>query len=173
MEGENYIAAENVIQNMTVGNTEDSDFVFIQGIVLDKNDHVIAQLQTPFTISSSDKNRIETIIDSGNIISGYASALYFDLYDRVLLPSTVGGSNPRTGQEKELSEILVYPNPSNNSIFIRGVEEGELIEILDINLGMVLSFKHVNNTPVDISDLNNGIYFVKSGTKAIIRFIKY
>lgn len=74
-----------------------------------------------------------------------------------------------TGVNETLSdsEIIIYPNPSNGIFTIeRPVNTNEIvqIEILDVNSKLILetSIKTDNqNTSIDISKYNSGIYFIK------------
>jgi len=171
IQNEDYSSAENIIQSMPVQHPSDDDFIFLQEIIIDQHFHEINQVHVPFTISNAEEIRIKSIIDRGNIMSGYASSLYFDLYGQVLLPATTNRSIPRKSIGREISTFSIYPNPSNNILYFDGLNTNEKVEIYDINNNKVMSFIH-KNAVIDISSLINGIYFVKSGSNPIIRFIK-
>ena len=66
------------------------------------------------------------------------------------------------------SNIRVYPNPSNNRIYILGATEG--ITIFNMMGQKLYIEKQINS--VDISSWENGIYFVKSGN-SIVKVIKH
>jgi len=60
---------------------------------------------------------------------------------------------------------IVYPNPANNRFAIRGIQQASL-EITDLNGKSVLYLQSVTeNSHVDISALNPGIYLVKIQNK--------
>ena len=61
----------------------------------------------------------------------------------------------------EMTDILVYPNPATDVLYIDGTQNSE-IEILNIE-GQILRLLIINNnhTILDISDLAEGLYFVK------------
>ncbi|MFA5512387.1 MAG: T9SS type A sorting domain-containing protein, partial [Candidatus Kapaibacterium sp.] len=63
-------------------------------------------------------------------------------------------------------QLLVYPNPSSNFLYINlsGVRSVNEIEIFNLT-GSVLSKTSVNDTvmKIDISNLSEGVYFVKVG----------
>ena len=68
----------------------------------------------------------------------------------------------------------VYPNPANNYLQIVNTENnwGEVIWVLDITGKPVKQTKITSNkTIIQISDLENGIYFIKIGTQ-VKKFIK-
>ncbi|MEM9546035.1 MAG: T9SS type A sorting domain-containing protein [Bacteroidota bacterium] len=172
IENKDYSAAEQLIQTMPDLTPEDNDFIFIQTIVLDKIDHINNRVLTPYTISNSEKNRIETIIDVGNKMSGYAMALYFDLYGEVRFPTRAGIANPRRSNNSISSELQLYPNPTRQEIFIEGLEDGVVIEIIDIDHTLLKRVNYKKDVSVDISDLKPGIYFVKTPLQRTLKFIK-
>lgn len=57
------------------------------------------------------------------------------------------------------SEIKIYPNPSSDMIYIKGVSPNEEIEIVDVTGRNVLIKKY--NDGLNISDLQRGIYLIK------------
>lgn len=77
----------------------------------------------------------------------------------------VATSSPNIPEE----EILVLPNPVSN-IFRINLSDKFTVEILDINGKTV---KSTDNNYINISDLNNGIYFVRihTGNKTITKKI--
>ena len=65
------------------------------------------------------------------------------------------------------SKMRVYPNPSNNRIYILGATEG--VSVFNMMGQEVFSKQEV--AYVDISNWENGIYFVKSGN-SVVKIIK-
>ncbi len=59
-------------------------------------------------------------------------------------------------------DVTLYPNPSKHTINIE-INDTIFIEKIEIynGLGKVVSSFKNNNTPIDISHLSNGIYFIK------------
>ncbi|MBC8267094.1 MAG: CotH kinase family protein [Flavobacteriales bacterium] len=71
--------------------------------------------------------------------------------------------------ENNIERLRVYPNPSNNRIYILGAK-GNLI--IHNSMGQEVFNKEANSTiSVDISSWNAGVYFVKSNQK-VIKVIK-
>jgi len=71
----------------------------------------------------------------------------------------------------ELSDnyFEIYPNPANTYLQVKSENlKGKNIEVLDIT-GKVI--KQVKSNKLDISDLQNGVYFIKIGTQ-VQKFIK-
>jgi len=64
-------------------------------------------------------------------------------------------------------KMRVYPNPSNNRIYILGATEG--VAIFNMMGQKVYTENQINS--VDISSWKNGIYFVKSGN-SVVKIIK-
>lgn len=64
---------------------------------------------------------------------------------------------------------MVYPNPASNRVFIKGLPEGEKLQIVDLSGKLVQTTTY--NEYLDISQLKSGVYVVrtKSGSH---RFIK-
>ena len=78
---------------------------------------------------------------------------------------------------KQLPEIIVYPVPSASLLTIRSNIKLSGLQFLITNLtGEVVSTGHLNDivTPVDISQLSPGIYFVRTAgqRKQSVRFVK-
>tara|TARA_R110002072_G_scaffold1380_7_gene11641 strand:- start:2146 stop:4611 length:2466 start_codon:yes stop_codon:yes gene_type:complete len=57
--------------------------------------------------------------------------------------------------------ITLYPNPTNNFIHIKGVENNTDIFIYDINGKIIKKINDVKDKRIDISNLKSGTYFVK------------
>lgn len=67
--------------------------------------------------------------------------------------------------EQIISPISVYPNPAKQSIVIEGITgmmKANKVEIIDLNGNVVLQNENPSeNMIVNVSELTNGIYFVK------------
>lgn len=66
--------------------------------------------------------------------------------------------------------VDVYPNPTMGLLNIRGLDNGEQAVLFDI-LGQAL-MKETVLSEMDISHLNNGIYFLKIGDRQPVKIIK-
>jgi hypothetical protein len=72
---------------------------------------------------------------------------------------------------KQYNPIVVYPNPTNDRIFIKDMPEN-ISEIYFYNVeGKIVMSCQVpdDNSPINISQLSAGIYFIRIG-KHIVRF---
>lgn len=68
--------------------------------------------------------------------------------------------------ENEIPAFTVYPNPATNVVTLVGThrvrpDDNEIIELLDIH-GQLMKI-NVQNNQIDVSNLPNGIYFIKIG----------
>ena len=70
---------------------------------------------------------------------------------------TSGTSNV---SENTIFEIVVYPNPTNGILNIKGTVNDE-IQILDLS-GRVIS-THLKTNTIDVSNLSKGVYYIKMG----------
>ena len=71
------------------------------------------------------------------------------------------------------TDFSVYPNPATNNLkfTMNNLQLGDDIQILDITGKVCKSNILVRGNAVDISDLQNGIYFIKIGD-SVQKFIK-
>ncbi|MBN1116531.1 MAG: endo-1,4-beta-xylanase [Bacteroidales bacterium] len=76
---------------------------------------------------------------------------------------TISGQPVSVANFTENSEIKLFPNPVKDGNFtISGMQNIELIEIIDLNGSTVKSFRIYNESSVDVNlDSKTGIYFVR------------
>lgn len=76
------------------------------------------------------------------------------------------GSNP-VGIQTYISEknIVVFPNPTSSEINLTSSEWIDRVYILDLNGRVVLEQLEYTNRPINISNLNDGIYILKAETR--------
>ncbi len=83
-----------------------------------------------------------------------------------------------TDESDEIREINVYPNPSTQSIYVSHPNLDKFqFQIIDVNGKQIISGILENNAPLDISNFNNGIYFIiieniENKTKKTYKIIK-
>jgi PKD repeat protein len=88
------------------------------------------------------------------------------------ITKTVNVTNFLTGLENNSSDLTVSPNPAKNTIsIINGNNSIEGVEIIDI-LGKTYCKSNSYNSSIDVSELNNGIYFVKLKTNKEDKIVK-
>jgi hypothetical protein len=72
------------------------------------------------------------------------------------------------------SPISVYPNPAHTILFIKGLTQNAMISIFDQN-GKIIFNNNVEGNILDISNLFNGIYYIKitnNGVTSTVKFVK-
>lgn len=69
----------------------------------------------------------------------------------------------------EKSELIVFPNPANDIIYLNG--NVKAVEIYSIN-GSYIESKSINNNSVEISNLKEGIYLIKISDERSSKFSK-
>ena len=64
--------------------------------------------------------------------------------------------------ENTKTEYQIFPNPATDYIVIDGMDEGEMVQIFNVNGQLVKSFyQNVSAQQINISDLASGTYFIK------------
>ncbi|HNX67263.1 MAG TPA: T9SS type A sorting domain-containing protein, partial [Bacteroidales bacterium] len=77
-----------------------------------------------------------------------------------------------TGIEDNTAGALrLFPNPATDQFRIEGVDAGSTLKLFNLTGKLLISIESYNGTPVQISNLPRGIYFVKVKEK-IFRFVK-
>lgn len=171
-----FLEARQLINIMVPIKEVDHDFIFIQDIILDKIDHELNLQQLPFGISTTDKQDVIDIIQKGNIISGYASSLYFDIFGEILVPSLDHKATPRRSNidlsKEKGNSFYVYPNPASEILYIHGHKVSELVKVYNIYRNEILNIQLGANRSIDISALEKGVYFIMTESRDIQKFIK-
>jgi len=72
----------------------------------------------------------------------------------------------------EVAKVKVYPIPSKGNIFIANLMQNQNIIVYDMLGKNIFERAFEINSPIDISSLDNGIYFLKTENNLTIRFIK-
>lgn len=68
--------------------------------------------------------------------------------------------NPSGIESLQRHEIRVYPNPSQNEIFVEANLGLTQYEIYNVN-GQLIQFETLENNRIDISNLKSGLYFIR------------
>ncbi len=78
----------------------------------------------------------------------------------------------QVAEEKDIEELIIYPNPSNDQITIKSIKEIVKYEVYDQKLNLILT---TTNDIINVENFNKGHYILKAFTKdgtIIKRFIK-
>jgi hypothetical protein len=68
--------------------------------------------------------------------------------------------------------VAIYPNPCLDKLFINSKNKIKLLEILNIR-GQIVSTLQTNQSYIDVSDLELGIYFIKVSNNENISLLKF
>ena len=79
-----------------------------------------------------------------------------------------GGEGLATAQATELS---IYPNPAKDQLHVNGVEANTIIRIYDMTGKVVMQQTATENTIINVSELNRGVYVVRAGSSKV-KFVK-
>ena len=81
--------------------------------------------------------------------------LYFTDFDMTL-------DNPEFNENELKNNVVLYPNPTTGTFHIKTPDNSQIsqVKIYDL-LGKEMSFSTQNNSELDLSSLNDGIYLVK------------
>jgi hypothetical protein len=116
-----------------------------------------------------------TSIAIGNVISNVAN-IYFDFNAPIVTNTATTTISALSNQNFAFNDLNYFPNPVKNSLSISNTSLIEEIEITSL-LGQRILTKKINElqTELNLSELANGIYFVKvisEGQEKTIKIIK-
>jgi endonuclease I len=89
--------------------------------------------------------------------------------------SLIWGSTTNTEEIGNGLNMIVYPNPVANTLFIIGLAENDKVTIYDIQGNLIIS-KHLIESQIDVSNLKMGHYLIKIENESGVitrRFVKY
>lgn len=96
-----------------------------------------------------------------NIPSNPNKCLSYYYLDNIKLSTDSSFVSTDIIENKKISnEVILFPNPTSNFVNIKSSRNIYSVEIYDL-LGNILTTKNNDNNIIDISDLSNGIYFLK------------
>ena len=74
--------------------------------------------------------------------------------------------------EIEYSNVAVFPNPANSTLYVNGLTQNSTVSIFDLS-GKLLFTKLIVNNQIDISRLANGFYTIRIVAKSGITTTKF
>ena len=106
-----------------------------------------------------------TEVQSGRLELDCGVRIWYSLFMQGIPATWIKWLKPERG------DVLVYPNPANDKVFI-SVTEPTIISLFNIS-GNLLKSKMINseNDFIDLSNLSKGVYFLKSEDKGFIQKI--
>lgn len=132
---------------------------------------IFENIQLPYDDANNDghvlfKIKTESSLVVGDTFTNQAE-IYFDFNAPIITNNeitTVVEDNLSVQSYDLINKIKVFPNPTDNNIFIEAIEGVEIytIEVIDISGKELLRLKNVNNC--NLLGLTSGIYFLKIQT---------
>lgn len=165
--------------------------VYTGGIGKGAYDVSKALFQVKFRVYDTANNRVHlatVIFNDDTAQSGFGTAYFYNVafggpYSYTVtkdgLPTTTGTVDfvykdmtvvVIMGQSQSVDEIskpiLIYPNPSNDFVHIKGLSANSKISIYDVNGRFISSVNNpTDNETINMANFNNGIYFFKIKTE--------
>jgi hypothetical protein len=96
------------------------------------------------------------------------------LLDRIVEVSALFAVQTVTPQgiaTAQAAELSVYPNPAKDELHVNGVENGTMLLVYDMTGKIVAQQTATENTVINASGLNKGVYVVAAGERKI-KFVK-
>ncbi|UKN03103.1 T9SS type A sorting domain-containing protein [Paracrocinitomix mangrovi] len=126
--------------------------------------------QTPYTVSWSNSATTEDInnLAFGDYIVTVTDGNGCVTVDTITVLNVVGV------EENVNDELYIYPNPSN-AVFNIELDGNYLMEITDARGRLIISRTENDDTVIDLSDYEDGVYFLrvyKDGQTAVRRLLK-
>lgn len=126
------------------------------------------ELTSNLTGNFNYKIYLELKQNPSNWLSGAYPSTWIDL--------VAAGTLSTNDVQTKLNNITVYPNPTKNTLQIKGINSLDISTIKIVNiLGKEVYSSHLKNSNIDVSNLTAGIYVItiKSDTKfKRMKFIK-
>lgn len=118
---------------------------------------------------------IEDINISGNVVIELVDATTNNRvsFDNLSWTCYDGATMNATETATSAKKLTIYPNPvKNQKFFIKGLKDGETIQIYNLNGQLVQTNKHVtNNGKIQLKNVPKGVYIIKArnqSTKLIV-----
>ena len=114
---------------------------------------VTATFTYPYTGGYGGINMIYLTLNCADSSKTLYTYNFIDTWDFTILYDQEGSTTQNT---------VVYPNPADEIIYIKGVANENIVEIF--NLKGICILKDYNTNRLDVSNLDKGLYFIKITT---------
>lgn len=172
-----YEAAKNTLSELSTDGSDEMDN-FIAYYTLLTNANIDGR--NIFMLTADEWATMEQIAASNSSAAESAKGIltlvkgnYYDVYiERATSTGGLGKTGkitataPENAKQNTNNVLMVYPNPANNSIFVRlsniNTTEENVISLIDV-IGKIVLTKKTNNNgtiEIDTQNLSNGVYFV-------------
>ncbi len=149
---------------------------FIEVLDLDGDDLNYSLVNAPDSMKVSNNGTVSWIPENGTTSSGEVILIVSDGFATasenfvIIVTGSVGID------DMEKDNILLYPNPTYNAIYLKGFEGNALIIIYNIEGKSILRKETTAKQPISVCKLVQGVYMMKiiQGNKTFVkRFIKF
>ncbi len=133
-----------------------------------------ANANDPSVIWSSSNTNVATVNNNGEVtgLAGGTTTITATTTDggytascEVTVTANVGVETPET------TTLTLYPNPTRDNIYIKGINTTARVDIYNIVGTLVISTQNEPNQPISITNLKAGVYLVKVNGQTL-RLIK-
>ena len=139
-----------------------------------KNNQLIASGVDSVTVSDTGiyKVQMRATLAAGNSVN----SKQIKITPKPVVSARMGAENELIEGKESLLDLQIGPNPASDQIQISGYDER--VEILDVN-GKIVdqfnfnTFEGTSPQYVDISELQNGIYLIRSGDQTVKLIVQH
>lgn len=153
-----------IVANSYTNDLSDSNIYYSSNMGLDWHTVLNSDLHEPFVLKT-DFHFFDGKVD-----------IFLATSDLGVLKHTINFENLSVPNFNSLNKIIVYPNPTENFIYIHTKEAVSKIEIYDI-LGKKYEVNNIEKYKIDVTYLTKGIYTIKvlylNGELSQTKFVKY
>lgn len=121
-------------------------------------------------------DKLGGVLFSADMKSQNSVTINNDVLEKIEINLDVVYEKTQTSAKDDNNKNMIYPNPSSNYIHLYNIDEIKSIEIFNQVGERLVNINQVSSAPIDISNLLNGIYYIKilnnDNTTTTDKFIK-
>ena len=141
---------------------------YSQAMAFDNNTNELFWVAYTNTVANRGMYYVNTSNGQAKFI-GYVGG---DKLNMAALFNTASTSTPPQGlATAQATELSIYPNPAKDQLHVNGVEANTIILIYDMTGKVVMQQTATENTIINVSELNRGVYVVSAGSSKV-KFVK-
>jgi hypothetical protein len=96
----------------------------------------------------------------GDVISNTAD-IFFDFNEAIVTNTVITEIQQLALDGNDIVEVKLYPNPASSNVYFSGLTGAFHVQVYDVQGKIIKSESLYSNQPLDISNIEAGIYFVK------------
>lgn len=136
--------AENTLSVIKFDNTKQEEVLSIVGKLTFSNEKMYLYSKENKVLAESPLSEVKKIVFTGSLSDS---------------------------KDVDKNAIRVYPNPTQDQIFIDGLNKGEQVRVFSIDGSVIQTVSAEEQTKIDVSSLAKGTYLLQIGTN-VVKFIK-